>query len=376
MRTVLHITEAFGGGIQTAINSYVESTKNSPIQHLLLARRRPQDDIGLKMNPQFQHIEMVEGNLIRFYLKAKEMIQIHQPDVLHLHSSFAGFLGRFLPKGMSKIIYTPHCYAFERGDISAFKQKIYHGLERVRLSHIDVVAGCSFRECALAKKMGAKESYYLNNFANISASKYIKNIHDKKKNIQTKKLFNVMVMGRVCPQKDPHFLLQTLEHLALYPNSKQVKLHWIGGGDKNWTRALEYCDVHVTGIVHHNDIIKALQSADLYLHTAAWEGMPLTLLEAAKLNVPMIVRRIGATQDLPFPFLVDSPEEMAKEIIAFIQNPTHPSYLSALTFFNQEFSLEKQTKALLDLYGFNLTDLDAQKKESEEKEHLTKEGAA
>lgn len=373
MKTVLHITEAFGAGIQTAIDSYVQSTQDSAIKHLLLARRRPQDDIGLKVNAQFHHVEMVEGNLLHFYLKAKQIIKIHNPDVIHLHSSFAGFLGRFLPKQHRQIIYTPHCYGFERCDISPLKRKIYHTLERFRLSSIDVVAGCSLRECALAKNLGAKQSLYLPNYANIQDALKIGKMP------LIKQQFNVVIVGRISAQKDPEFLIQTMAHLSQYPESTQLKLHWIGGGDKNWTDTLEKCGVSVSGIVQHKEVIKALKNADLYLHTAAWEGMPLTLLEAAKLNVPMILRNIGATEDLPCPFLVRDPFEMAKEIIAFIKNPTDPRHQSALTLINQEFSLEKQKIALLRLYGFDATpdfSLNVKTINDKQNKDIQKEGAA
>ena len=42
----------------------------------------------------------------------------YQPDLIHLHSSWAGLLGRLVPLGRRKIVYTPHCYAFERRDLS------------------------------------------------------------------------------------------------------------------------------------------------------------------------------------------------------------------------------------------------------------------
>ncbi|MDK2622780.1 capsular biosynthesis protein, partial [Vibrio vulnificus] len=35
MKKVLHITEAFGGGVQTALYSYVYSSRNEPIEHHL-----------------------------------------------------------------------------------------------------------------------------------------------------------------------------------------------------------------------------------------------------------------------------------------------------------------------------------------------------
>ncbi|WP_237342687.1 glycosyltransferase [Vibrio vulnificus] len=47
-------------------------------------------------------------------------------------------------------------------------------------------------------------------------------------------------------------------------------------------------------------MVERLRNADIYLHTAAWEGMPLTILEAAKLTRPMVIRKIGATKDLDY----------------------------------------------------------------------------
>ena len=40
MKKVLHITEAFGGGVQTALYSYVHSSRSEPYEHSLLARTR------------------------------------------------------------------------------------------------------------------------------------------------------------------------------------------------------------------------------------------------------------------------------------------------------------------------------------------------
>ncbi len=347
MKTVLHITEAFGGGVQTAIDSYMKSTKNTSIQHILLAKRRPQDDIGIDIHNKFQQVDIVEGNLFHFFMKAKTRVLELQPDIIHLHSSFAGFLGRFLPKGAGKIIYTPHCYSFERLDISPIKRAIYQNLERIGLSRIDVVAGCSLRECALAQKIGAKKAVYLNNYSEIQTPQVFHPRPPQKEN------FNAVIVGRVSAQKDPDFLLRTLPYLAETPESKQLKIHWIGGGDKKWTEDLEKAGVKVTGMLDHHEVIKTLESADLYLHTAAWEGMPLTLLEAAKLNIPIILRKISATKDFPYPFLVSSPEEMANAIIHFIRSPSKKSHQSALAFFNQEYTREKQRISLLHLYEEN-----------------------
>lgn len=343
MKTVLHITEAFGGGIQTALCSYAKTTNGDPIRHLLLARLRPKDDTGMAVNALFDEVHTVEGSLLNFFLAARKAVLDIQPDVIHLHSSFAGFLGRYLPKGKAKMVYTPHCYAFERRDISDVMQEIYYRLETLGLSRIDVVAGCSERECELAREMGAKQAVHLNNYADLDEA-----ISDK---APPADIVNIMLVGRVSPQKDPQFLLDTISSLKAYPEHNNIKLHWLGGGDPEMERALREAGVDVSGMIPHAELMAKLKGADLYLHTAAWEGMPLTILEAARLRIPMILRIIGATQNLHYPFLVSSPDTMAKQIVNFCRTPGHPDYQTAIDTFNREFSAEKQREALHLIYG-------------------------
>ncbi|OEE70640.1 capsular biosynthesis protein [Enterovibrio norvegicus FF-33] len=345
MKTVLHITEAFGGGIQTALCSYARSTKDDPIHHNLLARLRPKDNTGMAIQSLFDEVKTVEGGLLAFYRAARHAVKEIQPDIIHLHSSFAGFLGRYLPKGNASIVYTPHCYAFERRDISDLMQNAYMRLEQLGLSRIDVVAGCSERECELALELGAKRAVHLNNYADLP-SELINNKAEK----SAPPPFNVVVVGRVSAQKDPGFLLETVRSLKAYPEYEQIHIRWLGGGDQEQEDALRKVGIEVTGMIPHQQVMQTLQNADLYLHAAAWEGMPLTLLEAARMQVPMILRIIGATQSLPYPYMVSSPETMAKQIVEFCRHPEHPDYQSALMLFNNDFSADKQRNTLLSIY--------------------------
>lgn len=98
----------------------------------------------------------------------------------------------------------------------------------------------------------------------------------------------MVVVGRISPQKDPDFLLNTLINLKLYPEGRNITLHWLGGGPPEMEKKLLDAGIEVSGMIPHTQLMQRLNDADLYLHTAAWEGMPLTLLEAAKLNIPMV----------------------------------------------------------------------------------------
>ncbi|MCV5747162.1 hypothetical protein OFN42_43810, partial [Escherichia coli] len=75
-------------------------------------------------------------------------------------------------------------------------------LEKVMLNKIDVVAGCSQRECDLAISIGAKRAELLNNYVSYQSATRVGRDHQA--------ALNIVVLGRVAPQKDPQFLLNTL----------------------------------------------------------------------------------------------------------------------------------------------------------------------
>lgn len=343
MKKVLHITESFGGGVQTALYSYAHSSRHEPYQHFLLARARHNDLTNDRNHHVFYDARWVVGGIFQFMRDANQMIADVEPDIIHLHSSKAGFLGRFLKRHSARLVYTPHCYAFEREDISGPARQLYKTLEKIWLEKIDVVAGCSQRECDLAVSIGAKRAELLNNY--VSYQNHQRDGRDKQETAK------VIILGRVAPQKDPLFLINTLEHLDLAALSSPLDITWIGGGDQNLEQRLKSVGVTVTGMLPRDEVVKQLQSSDIYLHTAAWEGMPLTILEAAKLHLPMIIRSIGATKDLNYPFLPQTPREMAQQITYCINHYHDIDFRQYTTELNKTFSEEKQRLALNSIYS-------------------------
>lgn len=343
MKKVLHITESFGGGVQTALYSYVHSSRSEPYRHFLLARARQNDLTNDSNHNVFVETRWVKGGLLQFMRDANQTIAEVKPDIVHLHSSKAGFLGRFLKLNNSRLVYTPHCYAFEREDISGLAQQLYKTLEKVMLNKIDVVAGCSQRECDLAISIGAKRTELLNNYVSYQTEER----EDRDQNAPLK----VVILGRVAPQKDPQFLISTLSHLDIVGLNRQLEFTWIGGGDSSLEQCLKDAGVHVTGMLPRDEVVKQLKASDIYLHTAAWEGMPLTILEAAKLHLPMVIRSIGATKDLNYPFMAQTAEDMAEHIAHCINHYRDIDFHRYTTELNETFSEEKQRLALNSIYS-------------------------
>ena len=69
-----------------------------------------------------------------------------------------------------------------------------------------------------------------------------------------------------------------------------------------------------------------LQALDLYIQTSAWEGMPVSVMEAMACGLPSVVTRIPGNRDLIEPVdpasVVDTPAEMAERLQHWIAHPT------------------------------------------------------
>jgi glycosyltransferase involved in cell wall biosynthesis len=101
----------------------------------------------------------------------------------------------------------------------------------------------------------------------------------------------VVCVARLVAQKDPARFLRLAN--ALYRRDSSFRFLWIGDGDErksfNETAAsLGLADVvDCTGWSHEPR--RYLGGADLYLHPAAYEGLPLAILEAMAASLPCVL---------------------------------------------------------------------------------------
>lgn len=103
--------------------------------------------------------------------------------------------------------------------------------------------------------------------------------------------FCVVAVGRLMPQKRPErFLEAAVEIRRVRPEASFI---WVGGGrgEADFLRLAEKMGlgevVKVTGWV--KEISPWLDKADLMLHPAVFEGMPLALLEGMAYGLPVVV---------------------------------------------------------------------------------------
>lgn len=139
--TVLHVAEAWGGGVQTAVRDYVRSVPE--VRHLLLMSERADCQIT-DADALFDGVwRMPSGHFARVR-DVGRLFRRLRPDVVHAHSSLAGAYVRLAPSvPTERIVYTPHCYAMERGDLARHAAAAVQAVERVLSRRTGTVAGVS-----------------------------------------------------------------------------------------------------------------------------------------------------------------------------------------------------------------------------------------
>lgn len=306
---ILHVTESMGAGVSSALFDYVTNTPEYQ-HHLLYVERAETKTLPEQWQNLFSTATELPANQFRRILAVRAATRRLKPRVIHSHSSFAGLYARLAVRNSAKLhqVYTPHCYAFERLDLSATARAAYRGAEWLLAFNTGTVVACSPREAQLSKALGGKRAnraavVYAPNAVSISR---VQSPGDKV--AARTEVLKLAGSGRLGAQKDPRFFLAAVD--ALRHNGYGVQARWLGGGDPELTRELTEAGVWVTGWLPRTQLLAELAETDVYFHTAAWEGFPLAVLEASALQTATVVRNIPAFDGVELPLRVSSAEEL------------------------------------------------------------------
>lgn len=273
MKKVMHIVEAFGGGVFT----FMVDLLNSLIEEynvILVCSIRPQTPSNYAdyLDKNIKIIELKNGGRsigikdFKLYFEIREIIKKENPDIVHLHSSKAGFLGRLCCSDRKReIFYNPHGYSFLMKDESKIKRFIYKGIELVASKKCGYIIGCSKGEYEEALKL-SKKAFLINNGINI---KKLPKLKEKEVDIKNLK---ICTLGRISIQKDPKRFNEIAKKFS------KIQFTWIGDGEL--INELNAPNIKITGWLEKEKALEIMNENDVFLLTSLWEGLPIALLEA------------------------------------------------------------------------------------------------
>lgn len=313
---VIHVVEALGGGVYTYFKDltlfFGSPEIKDKIETIVIYSSKRKEIIPENIRKEFSSgVQLIEIDMVKEIspvkdfqsaLKIRKLLKEINPDIIHLHSSKAGVLGRFAKIGLfsnKKLFYTPHGYSFLRKDISASKQKIYRLIENYSQKILGgKTIACGDTEYEIAKEMG--DAVLVRNGINVQKvnSYYQPNNNEK---------LTIGIVGRITFARNPELFNSIAER---FPNYNFV---WIGDGE--FRKSIRAENIRVTGwFFHPKEIFREVNKIDVYMQTSLWEGLPIAVLEAMALKKPVVATNIIGNKDIIISgetgFLFDKIEEL------------------------------------------------------------------
>lgn len=321
---VLHVAEAFGGGLYEMVRVLADGLSREGHTVAVAYGRRPETP----EHPQrdFPREVMLEplawgGRSPAEQVQAMRRLQAFargwEPDVIHLHSSFAGVVGGAALAGIAPIVYTPHSFASCLPSTSPAKRQILAAGERLAISRATIVGAVSHSEARCARRRGARRVTVIpNGISELDDRALVASELARLSAATPPRSQRVIAGGRIVGQRQPDACARILGALT-----DDAEVAWVGGGgdDSPWTHemraALERHGVHATGWVPRDTWLGELSQAAAYLHWTAWDGLPLCLLEALALDTVVVASDIAPNREVLGPRQVCKTEEEAVALL-------------------------------------------------------------
>lgn len=278
---VLHVAETVKGGVATIIDQLLLDER---VDSFCLIPDQHESEIKNKKN--YKSYVRTGRNLKSFFKLAIAFIKylkFVKPDIIHIHSSFAGIICRlilFFTFTKPKIIYCPHAFSFMM-DTTSFKKKIYVALERVFLINTDLVICTSEYEKNIGLSYGFSDKKLVTVYNSVLPP--LVSFSKDENSLQTNNI-KVLFVGRLDYQKG----VDVLEDII---NKVGENFEFTAVGDSvvnKKNKALLPNKVKQVGWVNRTQLARFYSETDIVIMPSRWESFGLVAVEANSYGKPVL----------------------------------------------------------------------------------------
>ncbi|WP_404284501.1 glycosyltransferase [Exiguobacterium aurantiacum] len=351
---VLHVGEYVNGGVATYLNEILPfQEKQDGIEvYLLMSEFKSSKDIKINVSNKYfykykRNIFYFPYTLIQIYLKIKKI----KPDIIHLHSTFAGLFIRLLyifkdSKSKPIIIYCAHGWSF-LSQASIIKKKLYIIVEKILSLKTDLIINISNYEHVQSLKNGIGENKSIMIYNGITSE----NEFSKSIDLGTDKI-KILFVGRFDKQKGLDIILNLFQKFRF----RDVKL-FIAGDSVLSNEAISIpTNVVQLGWVDQKMLGEYYKASDVVIMPSRWEGFGLVAVEAMKFKKPVIVSDRGALPELVqndengYVFNLDNEEELASIIDNLNKDKLSQMGVKGYDLFKKKFTSQTMNSKILFEY--------------------------
>ena len=352
MKKILHVAEPFATGVLSFLVDLTGKQVNEYEIYILWGIRPLTPPNVEELFDKRIHLIKIDafkgaiGSVINpaAYREVNKWYKKIKPDIVHLHSSASGFIGRWsIPCSKTKVVYTPHGYSFLSGNGSKLKRAIFWTAEKLAALRTSTTVACSKGEYEEARKI-TNSCTYINNGINTDVLEpYIRSI-DK-----ISKPLRICTSGRILLQKNPKLFNEIAEKLP------EAEFTWIGEGEMK--TELTAKNIRVTGWIDREEALKIMMDSDFFILPSLWEGLPLSLLEAMYMKKICLVSNVIGNKDVISSgnngLICNEAEDYAMAIREMADNSDMAKRLAETAHKDvaEKYSIEKMAKAYSEVYN-------------------------
>lgn len=346
----MHIAEPFATGVLSFLVDITRRQVEEYDIYILWGQRElTPENVDKLFDPRIKLIKIdafngALGTVLnpKSYKEVRKWYNQIKPDIIHMHSSASGFVGRWaLPMRKVKAIYTPHGYSFLIQGGMPMKKWMFYLMEWISALRPALTVACGKGEWKEALRMPGKKTYVTNGIKVDGMEGYVRFVPVGEK-------VTVVTSGRITKQKNPAFFNEVAQ---LVP---EVRFMWVGSGDLENELTAE--NIEVTGWVKREEALKIISEANFFILTSLWEGLPLCLLEGMYLKKMCLATNVIGNRDAIVNgvngLICETPEEMAEKLRECISGNVDVKAMAEAAHEDivENYNVDKMAEAYNKLY--------------------------
>lgn len=234
---------------------------------------------------------------IKTLFSIKKQIRLFKPDIIHLHSSKIGVLGRIaaMPFLSTKVVYTVHGF-----DSIRRANRVFLPLEKLLQKSCKKIVAVSKYDLENLHKEGVVSNTCMI-YNSVKEPQRMPLEDDilaaitKQRQMGKKIILNI---SRDAPPKR----IDLYEKVAIEMKNEPISFFWIGNNESSIT------DENIICLGEISNARKYLPFCDIFVLLSDFEGLPMSILEAMAEGKPIVASNVGG-----IPELLSSNEGFASE---------------------------------------------------------------
>lgn len=238
-------------------------------------------------------------NNIKTYNELKKIIKNNHYDIIHCHTPVGGVLSRLAArkerKSGTKVLYTAHGFHFYKG-APLLNWLVYYPIEKIMAHYTDCIITIVNEDYEFVNKhLKAKKVEHINGIG-MNTERFSKEITQKQKSELKNELKiskdNIVLtyVAELNKNKNQLLLIEMMDELKKY--IKDIKLLLVGDGIyiKKYKNEVKKRNLqkNIIFLGKRKDIPEILSITDIYVASSIREGLPLNIMEAMYMNLPVV----------------------------------------------------------------------------------------